>query len=185
MKLHVGESGLPQLDQLSEEGFVDCVFAVEDLARSAGHYAFRMAAEYEGQRVAVGVRVVRGIKAGFDQHMSPIPEHVYRSGVVLHRIGLESDRLVAVLSSLYRLSIPPRRMAETVPFTGIALHQGSIDVDTEVVKLKLFGHEDDGEALYNETYLSLDLPNGLAFWNEKDEAYRAPLVRSLWATASA
>jgi hypothetical protein len=31
---------------------------------------------------------------------------------------------------------------------------------------------------------NLDLPNGLVFWNEKDQDYREPLVRSLTASVA-
>lgn len=56
----------------------------------------------------------------------------------------------------------------------------------EPVKIKLFGNdrETDSEDDYYESFFNLDLPNGLVFWNEKDQEYREPLVRSLSSSES-
>ena len=93
---------------------------------------------------------------------------------------VEQSRLVRALAALYGLSQERRRMRARETFTAIALHQGEIDVEAQPVKLKLFGR--DAESLpgeYNESFLNIDLVNGLIFWNEKDQEYRMPLVHSL------
>ena len=70
-------------------------------------------------------------------------------------------------------------------FAGVALHQGDIDVEREPVKIKIFGNARDADDDdYYESYFNLDLPNGLVFWNEKDQEYREPLVRSLSAAGA-
>ena len=55
------------------------------------------------------------------------------------------------------------------------------DMTQQPVKLKIFGNDQatDEEEDYYESFFNLDLPNGLVFWNEKDQEYREPLVRSL------
>ena len=52
---------------------------------------------------------------------------------------------------------------------------------TEPVKLKLFGRDrpSDQEDDYYESFFNLDLKNMFVFWNEKDQEYRAPLLRAL------
>ena len=55
--MELDENGLPCLAQFSEEGFVDCVFKVENLVRAAGHYHFDLRGSFEGQSVGLAVRL--------------------------------------------------------------------------------------------------------------------------------
>ncbi|EHU4841393.1 hypothetical protein KY951_004500 [Vibrio parahaemolyticus] len=72
-------------------------------------------------------------------------------------------------------------MSAEETFTGIALHQDEIDMASDLVKIKLFGkdQDEDLEENYYESFLNLDLKNGFVFWNEKDQEYRKPLIRGL------
>jgi hypothetical protein len=181
MELKVDVKVLPILDQFSEDGFVDCVLIIQDLVNEKSHIRFRMAASFEGEEVGVDVRVVTGIKAGFNEEMELNRDHVYKDGVQFMRSGPESDRLLAAISNLYGIATTASAMVESESFTAIALHQGNLDMTQQPVKLKIFGkdRETDEEEDYYESFFNLDLPNGLVFWNEKDEEYREPLVRSL------
>jgi hypothetical protein len=181
MQLSVDEKGLPILDQFSEEGFIDCVLKVENLRIEEKWLNFHMAASFEDQRVGVDVSVVRGIKAGFNANMELNKEHVYRQGVCLSRSGPESDRLVAAIAKLYGMETTIMKMVAQESYTAIALHQGTIDIESEPVKIKLFGNDSEAEdeTRYYEIFFNLDLQNGFVFWNEKDQEYRYPLVNSL------
>lgn len=181
MELKASKDGLPILDQFSEEGFIDCVFKIKHLQSEAGHYQFHMAASFNNEVVGVNVQVVKGIKAGFNDNMELVREHVYREGVHFLRSGDESDRLITALAQLYGLKHKVETMVAVETFTGIALHQGDIDLEKETVKIKLFGKdkETDEEDDYYESFFNLDLPNGLVFWNEKDQGYREPLIKAL------
>jgi hypothetical protein len=183
MQLQVAENGLPLLEQFSEEGFIDCVLAVQRLRRDATHYYFHMAASFNGEVVGVDVRVVQGVKAGFDRNMELNRDHVYYHGVQFSRSGPESDKLLSAIARLYELKSTPNGMTDAESFTAIALHQDEVDMESQAVKIKIFGNdaESDDEGDYYESFFNLDLPNGLVFWNEKDQEYREPLVRSLSA----
>ena len=180
MQLRLDPTGKPILDQFSEEGFVDCVFHIRDLRREDTHFSFRLVAAYEGEVVGCAVRMRRGIQASLSDTMGLLAEHVYPSGVTILRSGDESDRLLMTLARLYGLREAPLRMRDSEAFTAIALHQGSIDPESEPVKLKLFGRDQDqsGEE-YNESFFNVDLANGLVFWNEKDPDYRMPFIEGL------
>jgi len=181
MVLLVDDQGLPILEQFSEEGFVDCVFQIQRMQSGQSHISFHLAASYDGSPLGFDVRVVTQIKAGFTEDMELNQDHVYRDGVQFFRSGPESDRLISALSTLYGLALSVERMVDRAPFSAIALHQGQIDMASEAIKIKLFGNdrETDNEEDYNESFFNLDLPKGLVFWNEKDQEYREPLVRSL------
>jgi hypothetical protein len=173
--------GNPIISQYSEEGFVDCVFRIADLAETDTTYRFRLIGSYKGELVGMGVIVVKGIQAGMDSKMNSLKDHVYRKGVVFSRTGPESDRLISALAAMYGAKESPGKMVQTEAFTAIALHQGPIDMTNEQIKLKLFGHDGptDREDHYNESFFNLDLRNRLVFWNEKDQEYRKPLLRAL------
>lgn len=173
--------GNPIIGQYSEEGFVDCVFKIVDLAETDVGYQFRLVGSYKGETVGMGVVVVKGIQAGMDAKMDLIKDHVYKKGVVFSRTGPESDRLINALSVMYGAGERHGQMVETETFTAIALHAGPIDMTKESIKLKLFGRDEatDSEDDYYESFFNLDLKNKLVFWNEKDQDYRKPLLRGL------
>ena len=183
MELIVNESGLPILDQFSEEGFVDCVFKIVDLEDGEDTYKFNLRASYCGDDLGFRVEIVKGIKGGFDSEMSLIRENVFKQGVKFFRTGPESDLLLKVLAYLYGISEVADQMTGEEAFTAIALHQGKIDMATESIKIKIFGEDqnEDLEEDYYESYFNLDLKKGLVFWNEKDEDYRESLISGLSA----
>ncbi len=178
LKLDVG--GRPLLDQLSEEGFVDCVFKILDLKREQEYFVFRIEAIHDGESVGCTVRMIRGIQASLSDKAELISDRVYANGIVIGRSGDESDRLLMTLAKLYGLRNMPLRMCNSEGFTAIALHQNAVDVEREPVKLKLFGRDGDAEE-YNESYFNVDFVNGFVFWNEKDPGYRVPLIEGLAA----
>jgi len=181
VKIETDAHGNPILHQLSEEGFVDLLFRVTNLVDDGPHYRFHLSASYGGSPVGMNVVVVKGIRGGFDENLELVPEHIYRKGVRFLRSGDESDRLLAAIGELYGCAEPPGGMVEEETFTGIALHQGPLEMESERVKIKIFGRDSEpiDENAYYESFFNLDLPNGYVFWNEKDVDYRGPLLRGL------
>jgi hypothetical protein len=180
MDLKTDQQGNPILDQFSEEGFVDTVLRISNLAETESAYRFHLAASHKGDVVGLDVSVVKGIQGGFDSSMKLNAAHVYREGIRFYRSGPESDRLITALASLYGQGDKQLRMRDETRFTGIALHQGAIDIGRQPVKIKLFGHDQEADDKdYNESFFNLDLSNGFVFWNEKDQEYRQPLIRVL------
>lgn len=183
VRLRADRLGRPVLDQFSEEGFVDSVFRIERLTRDRRQYRFHLAASSGRAVLGFDCRVVRGVKAGFDADMRIEPRHFYRDGVEFRRSGPESDRFLRVMARRFGYRRPAARMASGVAFTGLALHQGALDLEREPVKIKLFGYErpSDDPEMYNESFFNLDLRSGLVFWNEKDPEYRPALLSALTA----
>lgn len=180
--LSFAENGDPFLEQLSEEGFIDCTFRILNLVSSEQHHRFHLAAWHDGNTLGFDVEIVKGIRGALDSEMENlIPEHVYHDGVKFLRSGPESDRLMMALAALYALSTNERRMVDSFSFTGIALHKDDVDMEFEPITIKLFGNdaEDLSEDDYFESFFKLDLSSGLVFWNEKDPDYRDPLIRGL------
>jgi hypothetical protein len=183
LKVKLAMDGNPILDQFSEEGFVDCTFRIVNHVAAAGEHRFHLSASHLDERVGCDVVVVKGIRGGFDEEMGLIFEHVYRGGVRYRRSGPESDRLMTALATLYGLPAQARKMVESFGFTAIALHKDDVDMESQPIKIKLFGNdgEDVAEDDYFESFFNLDLVDGFVFWNEKDPDYRAALIRGLSA----
>jgi len=183
VEIEVDSQGNPILDQFSEEGFIDCVFKITALKETENSYKFHLSSSYGDEILGMNVEVVKGIKGGFDSEMSLIQEHVYKKGIKFLKSGAESDRLITTLAKLYGMETKPRSMVKEETFTGIALHEGEIDMNSEAIKIKIFGkdegEDDELEENYYESFFNLDLANGLVFWNEKDQDYREPLIRGL------
>jgi len=72
-------------------------------------------------------------------------------------------------------------MVNEESFTVFALMQESVNFNSEVARLKLFGkdqeHNEGSE--YYESFFNIDLPMGFVFWNEKGQEYRNPLIGGL------
>lgn len=171
----------PVLDQFSEEGFVDCVFRIVERSESGKNYRLRLQATYSGEIVGMDVEVAKNIQSGFDAEMNLKKENVYRQGVVFIRTGPESDRLINALAKLYGVQDTKRQMRLEETFTAIALHQEPLQMEQQLVKIKIFGRDGEpfDEQAYYESFLNLDLKEGFVFWNEKDPDYRKPLIQGL------
>ncbi|MEZ5944235.1 MAG: hypothetical protein R3C18_22830 [Planctomycetaceae bacterium] len=183
MDLQLGTDGNPVIDQFNEEGFVDLTLQIHDLADDGTHYRFHLTASHDNSELGLDVILAKGIKGGFDANMDLINDHVYRQGVRFIRSGIESDRLVSAIGTLYDADPVPKAMVPEESFTAIALHQGDLDFENECVKLKLFGKDGEpfDEDAYYESFFNVDLANRMVYWNEKDPDYRQPLLRALAA----
>lgn len=176
--------GLPVLDQFSEEGFVDCIFKIDDLTADQNFYYFHLYASYREKKVGIAVKMVKCIGPGFDADMNLIKDHVYYQGVSFRSLGQMSNDLITALGELYGQGSDVLKMVPEENFTTIALQQTDTDLDRHAVKLKLFGRdsapfvEDD----YYESFFNVDIPGGFVCWNEKDQGYRVPLIKALSAT---
>lgn len=181
MNIKVDSSGRPLMTQFSEEGFVDCVFRIENMIQTARSYKFHLSSSHNGAVLGFDVEVIKDIQGGFNADMKLVKEHVYSQGVKFYRSGPESDRLLTELAALYGMAPQQYAMRQSEPYTAIALHQGQLNMEEEAIKIKIFGRDNDtdGEDDYNESFFNLDLKNGFVFWNEKDPDYRKSLVEGL------
>ena len=111
---------------------------IDKLVDDGAHYCFHLAASHDNRNVGFNVRLLKGMKSGFDSNVDLIKEHVYRHGVRFLRSGEESDRLVSAIARLYGLDSPASTMVAAETYTAIALHQGDLDFDNQAVKLRRF-----------------------------------------------
>lgn len=175
----LASDGTPIFDQFSADGFVDCTFRITSRTSNEQEHRLHLSASHHGTRVGFDVVVIKGIRGAFDKDMQQISGHIYQDGVRFLRSGPESDCLMTELAKLYGLPPRFRKMVDSFDFTALALHQDDIDMESQPIKLKLFGNDEDSPEDYFESFFHLALSDGFVFWNEKDLDYREALLRGL------
>jgi hypothetical protein len=173
--MEIGLSGLPVLDQFSEEGYVDCVFFIGQTGVRGDRLLFELRAECDGEIVGVDVDMVAAPGPGFDAEMQVFRHHVYEDGFTMHPVGAASDRLVAALARRFRHGATPPRMV-AVSFTAVVMQQQVVSPELGSLRLRL--SRGRGADNYEGVFI-LDLPHGRAFWKEKDTDHRGALLRAL------
>lgn len=171
------EEGYPDLTQLSEEGFVDMVFAVRDVhVDKNGWHTIRADAKHQGTVVGLNVIVRPGMGPGVVDGQVDISEF-HPDGVWLGRSGPESDRLLGILASLYGIDVIPKTFREYVRSTSVALFGDPGNLGQEYVKFKVFHDDKDEHGEYFELYVHVNLPGGVVAVNEKDHEYRPTVIK--------
>jgi hypothetical protein len=174
--MEIGRTGLPVLDQFSEEGFVDCVFFVGHSGVRGERLLFELRAECDGDIVGLDVDMVAAPGPGFDAAMQVFQHHVYPDGFVVHSVGAPSDRYMAALARRYGLGAGAPSTMGTSSFTAMVLQQQVVAPEHGSVRLRLSRGEGDD---HYEGLFTLDIPHGRAFWTEKGTDHRRAFLRAL------
>ncbi|HZO53269.1 MAG TPA: hypothetical protein VFB63_11150 [Bryobacteraceae bacterium] len=83
-----------------------------------------------------------------------------------------------MLDSLYGVDLGADRMKPETSLTAVALEGDPSTAPNGGVRMKLFFEHDD-EKRYGEIYLNIDFAAGRVQFREKDEEYRAAVVKGL------
>jgi hypothetical protein len=108
----------------------------------------------------------------------------YGSGILVRSRGELTKHLADVFSEMYIL---PVGIAEPLPqlnLTSIALDGDPMLIETEHLNFKVFHDDEDKLGLYFEMFLHIDIPGGYVRFDEKDEEYRANVLKSFGALRS-
>jgi len=170
---------LPEITSESEEGFHDLVLGIEDHQASAnGSQTLFASGMYKGRKVSLQVHL------GPEWRSAPldkdVPLTVFRGGVSYRSVGAESDLLLQAMDEVYGTKQAPKAMNKATEFTALTLGGDPRDLSKEPVKIKLF-FESDAEDQYAELFTNIDLKARKLYINEKDEEYRAAIIRALRA----
>jgi hypothetical protein len=114
--------------------------------------------------------------------------------------GIESDRLLTLLADYYNISTPvPKyegflrkvfgskdhdvitklKFASSIECLAVVVDSDPSLVAKEPIHMKLFLDDGMDNGRYAEVFLNIDMPQGFAALNEKDEGYRSDLVHWL------
>ncbi len=160
------------------EGWHDFVFTTTSPSEHGdGELALSAFGTHHG--LEVGLRIV----IGSDWQAVPIgeglPGRFFQKGTIrFESLDARSDALLTAIDAEYGTGLRPRRFRAAIPFNGIALEGHPRQLSAGRVSIKLF-YEAQAPEGYAELFVNVDLPNARIEVREKDEAYRAAIVRAL------
>jgi hypothetical protein len=150
------------------------VFELDSVTRAA-----------DGSQEVTAVGTHEGQPVRFQASLSPtwkegrfVKRASYAGVVTIRSLGAESDALVRVMDTLYEAKVQPTTMVKAAQFAAITLNGNPSKLSDGEVAIKLF-FESESEDRYAELYLNIDAPKHRVELHEKDEAYRAPVIRAL------
>jgi hypothetical protein len=95
------------------------------------------------------------------------------------RTGVESDNFVRFVAMTYGLPVSgDQSMIQNVHTEVVGLGSNPAGAVQAGAKMKFFFHS-DSEERYAEVFVNVDVEQGFLEFHEKDNEYRAPLVRAL------
>jgi hypothetical protein len=136
--------------------------------------------EHRGRTVGVEISVRGQMKPGIvgdDIDKTAF----YGSGVLVRSIGERTKHLADVFSEVYILPVGVGEPLERLDLTSIALDGDPALIETEHLNFKVFHDDEDKLGLYFEMFLHIDIPVGYVRFDEKDEEYRANVLKSFGA----
>ena len=162
-----------------EEGWKDLIFTITKKEKlENGYWSLICKAKYKNKIVGLKINIADGIPAGIVNE--EIDNTSFASkGVEIYSIGKESDKLIEVISKLYEQPIKSKFESEKLTFTAFPLNKEKAVLENGRFHFKLFFDENKEQNLYAEIFLNPDLKNGTIELNEKDEEYRANIVKLL------
>jgi len=136
--------------------------------------------EYRGRSVGVELSIQGQMKPGIVG--DDIKETAfYGSGVVVRGMRDITKNLADVFSEVYILPVGIAEPLQTLDLTSFALDGDPRLIETEHLNFKVFHDDEDRLGLYFEMFLHIDIPSGYVRFDEKDEQYRANVLRSFAA----
>ena len=170
-----------------EQGFADFLLQVEAVSfDSSGKCLITAGGREEGLDVGLQVLLPAGMKCGLVERGDDLvleEDRVYYNGVEFRSLGTRSENFLAVLAKAYEVPLQSPKMAGATAFTCIVLEGDMESFAERPVKCKLFFDEkmlrEDNDEDYCELYLNIDLKLRILEIAEKDQEYRANIMRAL------
>lgn len=167
--------GPPEVASESEEGFHDLLFFIRDFKEAPdGSRSIRAEGLHKGKPLAMEIILGPTWKSGTLGDV--IKTH--QGTVTCRSVGADSDSFVQALDELYGTKLNPDKMATETRFTGISLQGDPGKLSGGPTKIKMF-FESDVEGAYAEFFTNIELDKHRVEVREKDEGYRAAVIKAL------
>jgi hypothetical protein len=176
-KVFSSEKDYPPVLVGQEEGFVDLAFQISQKHfRKSGIQEFLVKGNLNGSRVGFSIRLLSEWRP---QSIEGIDEVFYWGGAYFESIGQDSWGFLNSLAGLYGTPLSGFEAHDRVfaRVVGLACNPGKLK--STPCKMKFFFNPEDAGGLYSEVFIKIDLEANTLEFNEKDNEYRAPLLRSL------
>ena len=167
----------PEVVVGEEDGFVDLSFTISSSKKlESGSHEVAVKGKLKGEKVGF---VIELLPSWNPQAVEGIDDAFYWGEAFFKSTGSESEAFIKSLATLYganvnNASVPDKVYAQVV---GLACNPEKLEVTP--CKMKFFFNPDGEEDLYSEVFINIDFAAKKLEFNEKDNDYRAPLLRSL------
>ncbi len=169
----------PEVTAEEQEGFHDLIFYIQGQKQLPdGSQSIHGVGTYKGRQL--GLEVVIGPTWKGASADKSLPLTIYSGSLSYHSTGGDSDAFVQALDELYGTKLSPKAMAKETQFTGMALEGNPAELGKGPVKIKTF-FDDGNDKDYAELFTDVDLAAHRLEVHEKDEDYRAAVVKALQA----
>ncbi|NRD24152.1 hypothetical protein HNV10_12905 [Winogradskyella litoriviva] len=156
------------------DGFVDVPLTILETKELDEYFEYNTGAMVNKDTIGLIVRLKKNIPAGF---VNGQPKNMFLSeGIQFVSKGKESDDLLSFLSYKYGLNNSNLKLKDSQTFTCANLNQEKTNYNIGESRFKIFL---EGEEDYSELYVNFNFSKGVVYLNEKDEEYRAPLIKLL------
>ncbi len=168
---------LPEMATVTQDGFVDLELRlVEEATGPNGAQRLRALGRHHGSAVGVGLEIA----PSWSPHNvgSDAPHVVYRGSVQVLRDGPGGDALLRALDELYATRLNPAGQNEQTVFEATTRSETAPDPLQPRLELELSADAAPRDARM-ELYLTIDRLDQRLQLREKDQEYRAVIVRAL------
>ncbi|MCC5451908.1 hypothetical protein LMJ53_09255 [Rheinheimera sp. UJ51] len=167
----------PEVVVGEEEGFVDLSFTISNSKKlESGSYEVVVKGNLKGDKVGFAIEL---LPSWNPQAVEGINDAFYWGEAFFKNTGAESEAFIRSLASLYGATLSDASVPDKVYAQVVGLACNPEHLDVSVCKMKFFFNPDGEEDLYSEVFINIDLAEKRLEFNEKDNDYRAPLLRSL------
>lgn len=174
-----GQDKLIDITSKSEEGFHDLIFNITDKQLDKDNNWILIAkGQYKSTVVGLKIKIKNGINPGLING-KPDQSGMKKNAGELINIGLESDKLIQIVSGLYGFKSDKKFSKKNISFDCFSLNSMTGYLDKGDFKFKIFLDSQDLNGLYSELFLNIHLSNGLIELNEKDPGYRENIIKIL------
>ena len=167
----------PEVVVGEEEGFVDLTFTISNSKKlESGSYEVVVKGNLKGDIVGFAIEL---LPSWNPQSVEGIDAPFYWGEAFFKNTGAESVAFIRSLASLYGATVSGASVSNEVYAQVVGLASNPEQLEVSPCRMKFFFNPDGEEELYSEVFINIDLSEKRLEFNEKDNAYRAPLLRSL------
>lgn len=161
-----------------EEGWNDIFLKISEKTKTQSSVIYTAKGLYKEQVVGISVEVQTNMAAGLLPSGEINQDAFYRDGIRFLSIGVESDRLLKALSTLYQIPTD-KTISKTIEGAmTFSLNESPVDLEARGhYNFKMF-FQDNNEDLYCELYCNIDLAGNIIELHEKDEQYRENIIKN-------
>ncbi|MEO3737674.1 hypothetical protein [Shewanella baltica] len=167
----------PEVIVGEEDGFVDLTFTISNSKKlESGSYQVVVKGNLKGDKVGFAIEI---LPSWNPQAVEGIDDAFYWGEAFFRNTGSESENFIKSLATLYGATVNDVSVPEKVYAQVVGLACNPEKIDELPCKMKFFFNPDGEEDLYSEVFINIDTVAKELEFNEKDNDYRVPLLRSL------